>query len=154
MKIHLHQIPVEGLHVEETVPADRLDLPTEGLRALGPLRVSLDVGLSGGGLFATGRLAIDLEFDCVACLRPFRRTLQIGDVAFQMELTGPESVDLTPYLREDTLLALPTHPRCDWDGQTTCPGPGRGAPDDSTSGASASPVWDALDHLNLKKPKE
>jgi uncharacterized protein len=152
VKIHIQQIPPEGLHLEEAIPSDQLDLPSEGMRPVGPLLAALDIGLSGGGLFATGLMEIEIEFDCVACLRPFRRTLRVDDLALQMELTGPETVDLTPYLREDTLLALPTHPRCDWEGTTKCPGPGRGA-SGTTPGPAASPAWDALNQLNLK-PKE
>ena len=45
MKIHQRQIPSDGLHIEGEETAEVLDLPkTDGLRALGPLHYSLDVG--------------------------------------------------------------------------------------------------------------
>jgi len=150
MKVHIRQIPPEGLHLEGSVPAAQLDLPSEGMRPAGDLECHLDVGLSGGGLFATGTASIDMEFDCVSCLNPFRRTIHLEGIALQKELTGPETVDLTPELREDTLLAFPTHPRCDWDGKTRCPGAGRGTPGDPSPGGSAPEAWSALDRLKLK----
>ncbi len=150
MKLHLQQIPAEGLHVEEAIPSVQLELPPEGMRPVGPLHCSLDLGLSGGGLFATGSFELEMEFDCVGCLTPFRRTIRVDDFAVQMELAGPETVDLTPYLREDTLLALPSHPRCDWEGNSACPGPGSGAPGEPP-GSTASPAWGVLDQLNPKQ---
>ena len=62
-----------------------------------------------------------------------------------------DSVDLTPYIREDIVLALPTHPLCRKD----CPGlPGMAkqtlrTADTSTSSGTSSP-WDELNKLKLK----
>ena len=54
MKIHLNQIPLEGLHVEGTESSKILDLHEEGIHPISDIRYALDVGLSEGGLFATG----------------------------------------------------------------------------------------------------
>ncbi|HWL53458.1 MAG TPA: hypothetical protein VNQ90_13560 [Chthoniobacteraceae bacterium] len=120
MKIHLNQIPVGGLHLEGEDPASILDFQDELVRVISPVSYDLEVGLSGGGLFATGTLAVDLELECVSCLERFVRRLEVRDFAVQIELEGRETVDLTEALREDILLALPPHPRCDWDESTTC----------------------------------
>jgi uncharacterized metal-binding protein YceD (DUF177 family) len=40
--------------------------------------------------------------------------------ATHIELRGPETVDLTPFMREDLLLNLPAHPHCDRDGNRVC----------------------------------
>src|SRR4051794_20980239 len=107
MKVHLNQIPEEGKHLEGEEPSHVLDLPEPELRrAVSPIRYSLDVGLSEGGIFATGSLAVDLEMKCVNCLEAFPYTAEINDFACQIELTGAEMVDLTPSVREDILLAL------------------------------------------------
>lgn len=120
MKIHINQIPVGGLHLEGEAPASILDFQDELVRVISPIAYDLEVGLSGGGLFATGTLAVDLELECVSCLERFVRRLEVRDFAFQIELEGRETVDLTEALREDILLALPPHPRCDWDESKTC----------------------------------
>ena len=123
MKIHQRQIPPEGLHIEGEDPATSLDLPAgeNGVRALSPLRYSLDLGMSADGLWATGELSIDLELRCVRCLETFPYSLTVPDVAVEMERPPTETVDLTPLLREDILLALPAYPHCDWSGERVCP---------------------------------
>ncbi len=122
MKIHINQIPVGGLHLEGEEERDILDFKDEIVSKAGPVRYSLDVGLSEGGLFATGTLAVDLQMECVRCLKWFPYTLEVPDFAVQIELGTSETVDLTEEIREDILLALPPHPHCDWNGATTCAG--------------------------------
>ena len=157
MKIHLRQIPDEGLHIEGEEPADFLALPAEDhVRPVGPLRYSLDIGTSEDGLWATGELFLDLELQCGRCLEPFTYALHIPDLALQVELPGHETVDLTPELREDIILALPAYPRCDWDGERVCPGglETRGesaAPGESVNGGAlpAPSAWETLDQLKM-----
>jgi uncharacterized protein len=150
MIVHINQIPVEGLHLEGEEPAKLLELAEPGMRPVGPVGYSLDVGLSGTGLFATGRLWVPMEMDCVRCLRTFQREIRVDPFAFQMELPGPETVDLTPFVREDMVLALPPHPHCDWDGKNVCPGVRLEAAGDE--GPEVRPgTWDALDQLKLEE---
>jgi uncharacterized metal-binding protein YceD (DUF177 family) len=151
MKIHLQQIPTEGLHVEGEEPSSILELNDDIARPTGPIVYSLDVGLSDGGLFATGSLSVPLDLVCVACLAHFPYTLSVPDFACQVELSGRETVDLTEPVREDTLLALPPHPHCDWDGERECKAAFRKqaeAPDEPIS--DTREVWGALDQLKLK----
>src|SRR5437867_28836 len=120
MKVHVLQIPAEGMRYEGEEPSSVLELDSDRARAIGPIQYALDVGLSDGGLFATGRLSVKIECQCVRCLEKFRRPLRVDDFACQVELEGREMVDLTEYLREDILLALPAHPHCDWNGEKVC----------------------------------
>src|SRR5437867_3640407 len=120
MKVHVKQIPVGGLHLEGEESGAILDVEDSNFRTLGPVRYSLDVGLSGSGLFATGRLEVDLELECVSDLKKFSYPLKVDEFAMQMELDGRETVDLTAYIREDILLNLPPYPHCDWNGQNVC----------------------------------
>jgi uncharacterized metal-binding protein YceD (DUF177 family) len=123
MKIHLRQIPQGGtLHVEDVEDPRFLELEEIGARAVSPVRYALDVGLSGGGIFATGRVGLRIRFKCVACLNEFETDVVIDPFALQKELDRRESVDLTPEIREDIHLALPAHPRCDADGRKICSG--------------------------------
>lgn len=120
MKIHINQIPVSGLHLEGEAPASILDFQDELVKVISPISYDLQVGLSGGGLFAVGTLSVDLELECVSCLERFIQKLEVNEFAFQIDLEGSETVDLTEALREDILLALPPHPHCDWDGSKVC----------------------------------
>ena len=112
MFVHLMQIP-EGdtLHVEGEENPAALGLEEAGVKPLGPLRYTMDVGLSDGGLFATGRLEILVELTCVATLEPFEEEIIVEHFATQKILMGEERIDLTPEIREDIHLALPSHPR-------------------------------------------
>ena len=148
MKVHINQIPADGLHLEGEDPAAILELDDPYVQPRGGVRWSLDIGLSDGGLFATGKLAVDLNVECVACLRKFTYPLRVGDFATQIELTGPETVDLTDQMREDILLALPPYPHCDWNGQNVCKGAVRKAEEEESPGESHT--WDELDKLKFK----
>ena len=151
MKIHLRQIPQGGtLHVEGDEDAGFLDLEEVGAQPCSPLEYQLDVGLSGGGLFATGRLSVCLRLRCVACLDEFETRLSVDPFALQKELDGRESVDLTEEVREDIHLALPAHPRCDAEGKKTCPARFLQPPGDASQPPGNAP-WGVLDGLKTEK---
>src|SRR3954468_16242822 len=147
MKVHLLQIPSEGKHYEGEDPNSVLELNEPDTQPVSPVRYALDVGLSDGGLFATGEGGADMELRCVSCLEKFRYPAVVPDFACQVELTGAETVDLTEPIREDILLALPAHPHCDWNGEKRCPGafqsPILEAPADPA--AESRDAWEALD---------
>ncbi len=148
--VHLKQIPPEGQHLEGEEDAGCLDLGAIGAKPAGPVRYALDVGLSGGGVFATGRVAAPVEMTCVACLQPFVYEAEVEPFAAQVQIDGRELVDLTPSVREELLLALPNHPRCDLNNGHSCP---YQRPDASGGGTQESKesAWDQLDKLKLKR---
>jgi uncharacterized metal-binding protein YceD (DUF177 family) len=152
MKVHLHHIP-EGdiLHIEGEESASALELEQGGFTPTGPLRYALDVGLSGGGLFATGSLLVPGKMQCVNCLEDFEHELIVDPFSMQIDLPKAELIDLTPEVREDMQLVLPSHPKCDSGGEKQCP-----ARRDDSRVAFGQPVekfvpaWDALDKLKTK----
>jgi uncharacterized metal-binding protein YceD (DUF177 family) len=153
MKVHLRQIPQgETLHLEGEEDGGFLELEEVGAQAVSPVFYSLDAGLSDGGLFAAGRVSVRVRLKCVACLEPFEMDLVIDSFATQKELDGRELVDLTPEIREDIHLALPTYPRCDSEGGKTCPAsfPQAPAEDAATPIDSGNAAWEALDKLKNK----
>jgi uncharacterized metal-binding protein YceD (DUF177 family) len=149
MKVHVLQIPEDGLHLEGEEPSEILELDSPRARATGPIEYSLDVGLSEGGLFASGTLAVPIECECVRCLDKFSRSLSVDDFACQVELEGREMVDLTEHVREDILLTLPAHPHCDWDGEKVCKAQFRDAPSEAEPLDDHRDVWKGLDKLKL-----
>ena len=147
MKIHLKQIPAQGLHLDGDEDCPIHDLQAEGIRCAGRLHYNIDLGIAGGALWVRGSLSQPVELRCVSCLEKFAYEIQVPAFAVHTELHGPETVDLTPFIREDLLLNLPTHPRCDRDGHRVCKAkqPETVAPD--TKGKSD---WSALDKLKFK----
>jgi uncharacterized metal-binding protein YceD (DUF177 family) len=153
MKVHLRQIPAGNtLHLEGEEDCSSLGLEEAGAEALGPMEYSLDVGISDGGLFATGRLALRVRMICVSCLEAFERDIVIENFATQVELAGSELVDLTQEVREDIHLLLPAHPRCDQGGEKTCPAnfpAGARTTPLQTENAARTEIWGALDKLKI-----
>jgi uncharacterized metal-binding protein YceD (DUF177 family) len=152
--VHLHQIPsndtlsiIGEVGVSDLLP---FEIEEAGVEPVGPLRYQLEVGLSGGGLFATGSFSLPVRAVCVSCLEAFEYEIATHEFAVQKEineLSGSELVDLTPEMREDIHLLLPMHPRCILGGNK-CPAqfPQRDVP--SSKNSETRSVWAALDNLN------
>jgi uncharacterized metal-binding protein YceD (DUF177 family) len=152
VKIHLRQISAEGLHLEGEEDCPIPEVAQEGIICTGPLRYALDVGVSEGALWANGSLAQPVELACVACLERFTYTIDVRDFALHMDLIGPETVDLAPFIREDLLLNLPAYPHCDRDGGRVCAAPQNQPPRtdvDQKLEEARKPDWSALDKLEL-----
>jgi len=148
VKIHLRQIHSDGLHLDGEEECSLPELATEGVACTGPLRYSLDLGVSEGSLWVTGHLAQPVELKCVRCLEPFRFDIEVPAFSIHHELTGPEEINLAPYVREDILLNLPAHPHCDREGGRKCPAANAVAPAAEEDG-KRTPDWSALDKLKL-----
>jgi uncharacterized metal-binding protein YceD (DUF177 family) len=148
MKVHLKQIPAKGLHLagEEECPIS--ELGAEGIRCAGPLHYNIDIGISSGALWANGSLSQPVELRCVSCLETFGHEIEISAFAVHTELRGPETIDLTPFIREELLLNLPAHPHCDRDGGRICKGKYIAMSQQDTKG---KPDWSELDRLKLKR---
>ena len=148
MKIHLKQIPPEGLHLEGEEDCLIPELKSEGVRCVGPMEYKIDIGASDGSLWANGSLKQPIELTCVACLEKFVYDIKVPAFALHTELQGPETVDLSPFMREDILLNLPAYPRCDREGGRVCQATAATAAAAETKRKSD---WSALDKLKLKK---
>ena len=148
MKVHLKQIPAQGLHLEGEEDCPIKEMEAEGIRCAGRLHYDIDLGVAGGTLWASGSLSQPVELRCVSCLENFVHEIQVPTFAVHTELRGPETVDVTPFMREDLLLNLPAHPRCDKDGDRVCKAKNlEGADRD----IQRKPDWSALDKLKLKR---
>ena len=155
MKVHLKQIPPEGLHLEGEEDCLITDLESEGIRCAGPMQYQIDLGMAEGSLWANGSLQQPVELTCVGCLEKFVHDIKAPAFAVHTELHGPETIDLSPFMREDILLNLPAHPRCDADGTRKCKVTAKlgeaGQEDRQGRAAKLEHDWGALDRLRLKK---
>ena len=138
--VNCRHLEAHSVHLQGEMPVDELDLDSrdEAIQANKPLSYDLEVEQFEGGLLLTGELHLDLECQCVRCLKPFTRRLSLDPWTRHVPLEGEEKagivndcVDLTPYVREDILLEFPQHPLCDAE----C----RGLPN-SVSGKAKKPL--------------
>lgn len=157
MIIHLRQMEHGTLELRGEEDPAPLGLEESGAIPEGPLRYDLVAGLSGGGLWVHGCLQLNLRLTCVGCLESFPFSLRLPEFALQTELSGGESVDLTDWVREDILLALPPYPKCDSGPERRCPATfplaDYAPPGETTPGPN--PAWAALDEIeNQLKQKD
>ncbi len=160
LNINIHQLESGGFEVRGELSAVETELDTgdEMIRP-GVVSYDLEVQKLEDGLLAQGSLGIDLECECVRCLKKFNRRLELRGWACHVPLEGEDRavvandcVDLTPYLREDILLELPQHPLCRQD----CPGLAVKPPEQpgSTEGTGrserTSPAWSELNKLKFE----
>jgi len=157
--VNLRRLDKQNLTLEgELLVADlEVDNRDEMVQANQPLRYELEVQLLDDSLLVRGELAITLDCQCVRCLKPFKYQLKLPDFTAHLPLEGEEAVavsgdcvDLTPILREDTLLEFPQHPLC----KPGCSGltarkTGKQKKNDPAGTDQRPSTWSALDKLKL-----
>jgi uncharacterized protein len=120
--INLHELETEGCDLRGELQPEELDIETgdECLQVAGPAAYGFRVELVSGSLLLQGTIRIPLACVCVRCLRAVNRELTLSDWQCLVPLSGEDAavvrdqcVDLTPWVREDIVLALPQHPLCD-----------------------------------------
>ena len=153
MKVHLKQIPPEGLRLEGEEDCLLRELESENIRCAGPMRYRIDLRVAEGAHWVNGSLTQPVELSCVACLEKFVHEIKVPAFALHTELRGPETVDLSPFMREDILLNLPAHPRCDREGGRACKAAITGEADltKEQRAAKREHDWGELDKLKLRK---
>ena len=157
LTFNIHHLEKNDLHLEGDLLVEELelDLRDEMIRPAEMLDYDLRIQRLEGAALVQGKLNLDIEYNCVRCLKRFRRPLELKNWTVHLPLSGDDAVEvsndlvnLTPYIREDILLALPQHPLC----EAECDGlklPSN-AKDPGSASDKVSPTWDELDKLKLK----
>jgi uncharacterized metal-binding protein YceD (DUF177 family) len=157
LKFNLRQLEEDELRLKGELPVAELDLGVtdELVRAEKPLRYHLTLQKLHDSILVTGKLVLPLDCQCGRCLKPITQDLVLNDWALHLPLEGEDkvsiendSVDLTPFVREDILLDFPQHPLC----KPECAGlKNKNTVRAVAAGEKpASVVWAELDKLKLK----
>ena len=159
LTVNLRHLARDTVQLDGELPVEELDLQLQDpmVQVKQPLRYDLEVQQLEQNILAQGTLELALDCECVRCLKPFQHKVIIEGWACHLPLEGEDratvvddSVDLTPFVREDILLAFPVHPVCkpECAGLT---GAKSGAKKKSTSQAEAGPsAWAELDKLKFR----
>lgn len=150
----------DSLHLEGQLPAVELELESldEMIKVNQPLSYDLEVQELDTAILVQGTLELKLECECVRCLKPFTFVIQLKDWACHLPMEGDDKVtvvndcvDLTPYIREDIVLAFPQHPLCkpDCSGLAKTQKEPENGPGAAAKSESPSSAWSALDKLKL-----
>lgn len=157
LTFNIRHLEKKDLHLEWELPTSELELDVRDqlIHPADVLDYDLTVERIEGAALVQGEVSLEIEYECVRCLKKFRRPLELQPWTCHLPLVGEDAVEvqndlvnLTPYLREDILLALPQHPLC----EAECEGIELPA---SVKGPSEPPekapsAWDELDKLKLK----
>jgi uncharacterized protein len=158
--INLRHLENKNLALKGTLDVKELDFQPldEVIHIDKPLHYDLEVQQLDRSLLVRGTISLALRCECVRCLKEFDHDLKLQDWVCHIPLEGEEGaiiagdcVDLTPYIREDTLLAFPQHPLC----EPECSGLAVSGSGREFSGRSreepktASSVWAELNKLKL-----
>ena len=154
LTVNLRHLKEKNLSLTGELSPEELQIAAldELIHARQPLRYEVEVQMLDSNLLVAGKLSLMLDCECARCLRTFQLPVNLEDWVLHVPLQGEEAapvvndcVDLTPYLREDTLLAFPQHPLCE-------PGCGGLTPEprskNAEPGASPKPDSSAWAELN------
>lgn len=158
--VNLRHLEQKDLTLKGELPVAELDieLRDEMVQLTKPLSYQLEFQQMEDGLLVRGKLTLPLNCECVRCLKPFEFTLKLADWACLIPLSGEDAaplngdtVDLTPFLREDILLELPQHPLCKPDcGGLKKPTGGK-AKQSAPADVKTSSTWAELEKLKFRK---
>ena len=157
LSFNFRHLEERELRFQGELPVAELDLGVndELVHANQPLCYNLTAQSLHDSILVTGNLRLPLDCECSRCLKAYKFDLIFEDWALHLPLEGEDkvsivndSVDLTPFVREDILLSFPQHPLC----QPECAG--LKAKKNVNAAAAkeqlAPQVWAELDKLKLK----
>jgi uncharacterized protein len=157
--INLRHLEEESLHAKGTLSLEELDIdPKDELVHMKyPLSYNLEVERMDRGVLVQGKLSLVVECNCARCLKTYNHSVVLENWATHLPLEGEEAVpvindcvDLTPFIRDDILLAFPQRPLC----ESECKGLPRPGKDQGHGGEGeqnmSSSAWAELNKLKLK----
>jgi uncharacterized protein len=119
--INLRHLERKSVVLEGELTAEDLELVAldDLIQLAGPVEYDLEAEQLDDGILVQGSLRAQFDCECGRCLKKFTWELELDGWACHLPLEGEEavtvnndSVDLTPFLREDILLELPQRPLC------------------------------------------
>ena len=150
MIIEIPKVSPEGSRYVGASPVEILELdPKSGIEPES-IRYDVEARIVSRDLMVNGQITMPVRLQCSRCAVFFSTLIRISSFLRICPLReGQTEVDLTDDIREDILLDLPNHPRCQEECAGLCPQ--CGANWNETS-CSCSPEdgggpWDSLDRL-------
>lgn len=158
--VNIRHLEKHPLALADQVAAADLDLESKDdlIRFAEPVSYELQIQKVDQALLVQGVVSVAVECDCSRCLKAFSTRIVIENWTVHLPLMGESAapqegdcVDLTPFMREDILLALPQHPLCSTDCQGLLRKYDREAtpPSDPGKGDAKPSPWGELDKLDL-----
>lgn len=160
IEINIRHLEKKAVRLQGELPPEEAELLglDELVRPTGGIVYDLTATRQGADILVEGTLSLELECDCSRCLKPYRTRVELAPWKALVPLEGEESVsisndsvDLTPFVREDIVLSFPQHPLCndECSGLVSPPQTGSLNKSGDRKQAAAASAWAALDKLKL-----
>ena len=121
MKIDINKIPLEGLTLEEEVNPSGLDLETDIVKLLEPIKIRAEVSKITNAVTMELNLDGSIRLSCSRCLREFNVALKKNlRLNYHVDRTEP-IIDLDQDIKEEIILDYPIKPLCNPDCKGLCP---------------------------------
>jgi len=157
---NIRHLEHQAVTLRGELPVAELDVDgiDELIQANSPLHHDLMVERHERRILVQGRLELKLRCDCVRCLKGFEHRLVFESWSCLLPLEGEDKVlvsndcvDLTPYVREDIVLAFPQHPLCEPECRGLRPASPIGARSSRSANVTGglSSAWAELNKLKL-----
>lgn len=157
LKVNLRLLEKESIQLDGDILGSELapDFHDELMRLSHPVEYELTVDRQSESLLVTGSLRTHVDCECSRCLKSFVLPVQLDEFSVLSPLEGEDALpvdgdfaDLTPSVREDILLSLPTNPLCGPDCRGLKP-KGQSRELQVRDQAEPNKAWSALDNLKL-----
>ncbi len=157
LKVNLRLLEKESIQLDGDILGSELapDFHDELMRLSHPVEYELTVDRQSESLLVTGSLRTHVDCECSRCLKSFVLPVQLDEFSVLSPLEGEDALpvdgdfaDLTPSVREDILLSLPTNPLCGPDCRGLKP-KGQSRELQVREQAEPNKAWSALDNLKL-----
>jgi uncharacterized metal-binding protein YceD (DUF177 family) len=124
MKIHLQDIPDEGLTLSGALNQELLVEDAKREEFTGPIQYELQIYLTEDeDVIVNGSVSVPTRMTCVRCSEVFDTVHTVEDVQMVLDRPRGDEVELDEPLREELLITLPDYPHCDREGpREVCPG--------------------------------
>ncbi|MBL9168336.1 MAG: DUF177 domain-containing protein [Verrucomicrobiales bacterium] len=163
LDVHLRLLEKKPLRLKGKADPKLLDLgfDDELVHLNRPLEFDVEAEMVGADLLVRGSIYLPIDCECSRCLKPYVYELELDPWVCHIPLEAEgekvvlngDAVDLTPYLREEIVLALPQHPLCE-NECNGLPGLVKSGEDErsvaQSSGKKPASIWDQLDKLKLR----
>ena len=157
LKVNLRLLEKESIQLDGDILGSELapDFHDELMRLSHPVEYELTVDRQSESLLVTGSLRTHVDCECSRCLKSFVLPVQLDEFSVLSPLEGEDALPvdgdfaaLTPSVREDILLSLPTNPLCGPDCRGLKP-KGQSRELQVRDQAEPNKAWSALDNLKL-----
>ena len=121
MKIDINKILLEGLTLEEEINPSALDLETDIVKFLEPIKIRAEVSKITNAVTVNLSLSGSIHLNCSRCLREFNVALKKNlRLNYHVDRTEP-IIDLDQDIKEEIILDYPIKPLCNPDCKGLCP---------------------------------